>query len=144
LFIVAVVTSTFVFLMFNIRCIVNKSEAMRAMRSLGRIVLDYRKQAGALPPESYVKQVQGNVEGRARLGDLQYRAQWIGIGATDDTILAYVQKTYHSLFIGSGYVVLRLDRRVEWMDKEAFEKLLAQQQGRTEIEMLRQQSEKTF
>ncbi len=36
-----------------------------------------------------------------------------------------------------GYMVLRLDECVEWMGKQEFEKLLAQQQSEFEIEMLR-------
>jgi len=141
---VTVITGVFVFAMINIRSVVNKSEAMRAMRSLGRNVLKYRERTGALPPESYVNNIRKELPGNVRLGQLHYRAQWIGIDVTDDTVLAYVYKNYGSLLVGSGYIVLRLDGRAEWMKKDVFEKLLSKQQSQTEIELLQQQLDKGF
>jgi hypothetical protein len=52
--------------------------------------------------------------------------------------LAYTEKKYRSLLVGKGYVVLRLDGRVEWMGKREFETLLAQHQSPMEIQMLQQ------
>jgi hypothetical protein len=114
---------------------VNRSEAMRAMEQLGRVVGDYRQKNGSVPPESYVDEVRESLEGQIRLGNLRYRARWIEFNSPPDTILAYVLKDYHSLFSHPGTIVLWLDGRVQWMDKERFETLLARQQSQMEIEM---------
>lgn len=134
--IVIVVTAIAVVAMINLKDWVNRSETVRAMEHLGRIVLQYRKDQGCVPPESYVDRIKEDLEGYARLGGLQYRARWINFESTPDEILAYTQKNYRSLIIGKGFIVLRLDGRVEWMDKQHFETLLAQQQSPIEIEML--------
>ena len=144
LIIVISITTAFVFLMINVRYVLNRSESKLAMQQLGQDALEYRKQTGALPSEFYLNGLKEELEGSARLGELQYRAQWIILGAEPDTILAYVQKDYRSLFVDNGYVVLRLDGTVEWMEKDAFEKLLAQQQSQTEIKMLHQQLKQDF
>jgi len=133
--IVVIITAIAVVAMVNFKDYVNRSEAMRAMTQLGQIVLDYRKEHGAVPPESYVNTIKQNLQGQARLGDLRYRAQWIDFEATPDEILAYTEKKYHSLFFRKGYVVLRLDGGVEWTDKESFEQMLAAQQSPLEIQM---------
>jgi len=121
--------------MINFKDWVNRSEAMRAMEQLGQTVLKYRKDRGSVPPESYIDRIKENLEGYIRLGNLRYRAQWLDFESSSDEILAYTEKKYHSL-IGKGFVVLRLDGRVEWMEKQEFRNLLAQQQSPTEIEML--------
>ncbi|MHC4890210.1 MAG: hypothetical protein ACYTEO_12195, partial [Planctomycetota bacterium] len=83
-----------------------------------------------------------NLPGNVRLGNLQYRARWITFESTPDEILAYTEKNYNSLLVGKGYIVLRLGAvlsdkgRVEWMGKQEFETLLAQQQSPEEVEML--------
>jgi type II secretory pathway pseudopilin PulG len=133
--VVVIVTTIAVVAMVNFKDYVNRSEAVRAMTQLGRIVLDYRKEHGAVPPESYVSTIKENLQGRARLGDLRYRAQWIDFEATPDEILAYTEKNYRSLFFRKGYIVLRLDGRVEWTDKQSFEQMLAAQQSPLEIQM---------
>ena len=122
--------------MINFKDWVNRSEAMRAMKHLGQIVLQYRKDYGSVPPESYVNSIKENLEGHVRLGNLQYRARWIKFESSPDEILAYTEKKYRSLIIGKGFVVLRLDGRVEWMDKQDFETLLSQQQSPMESEMM--------
>ena len=132
---VVIITAIAVVAMVNFKDYVNRSEAMRAMTQLGQIVLDYRKEHGAVPPESYVNTIKQNLQGQARLGDLRYRAQWIDFEATPDEILAYTEKNYHSLFFRKGYIALRLDGRVEWTDKESFEQMLAAQQSPLEIQM---------
>lgn len=73
------------------------------------------------------------MEGSVRLGTVQYRAIWITFDSKDDTILAYTQENYHSLFLKSGYVVLWLNGKVEWMEAGRFENLLAGQQSLEEI-----------
>jgi len=123
--------------MINFKDWVNRSEAIGAMEQLSQEVLRYRKEYGAVPPESYVTSIKKNLKGWVRLGDLKYRAQWIDLEATPDEILAYTEKTYPSSLLNDGYVVLRLDGRVEWMGKQQLENLLAQQQSKVEIDMLR-------
>ena len=123
--------------MMNFKDWVNRSEAMRAMDALGRIVIEYRSNHGALPPESFVETIRETLPGQARLGRMYYRGRWIGLDSPDDAILAYTEKRYHSLVLSSGYVVLRRDGRVEWMGKQEFEKLLAGQQSPLEIQIMK-------
>jgi hypothetical protein len=123
--------------MIEFKNLVRKSEAMRAMDNLGKIALQYRKNNGSIPPESYVDTIKKDLEGYVRMGRLQYRAQWIGFDAPPDEILAYVHADFHSLLSQDGYIVLRLDGRVEWMDKAKFEPMLAHQQTKAEVEIMR-------
>ena len=51
---VIVVTIIAVLAMINFKDWLNRSEAMRAMQHLGQIVLQYKKNYGSVPPESYV------------------------------------------------------------------------------------------
>jgi hypothetical protein len=134
---VIVITAIAVVAMINFKDWVNRSEAIGAMEQLSQEVLRYRKEYGAVPPESYVTSIKKSLKGWVRLGDLKYRAQWIDLEATPDEILAYTERKYPSSLLKDGYVVLRLDGRVEWMGKQQFEKLLAQQQSKVEIDMLR-------
>jgi len=134
---VIVITAIAVVVMINFKDWVNRSEAIGAMEQLSDEVISYRKEYGAVPPESYVTDIKRNLKGWVRLGDLKYRAQWIDLEATPDEILAYTERKYPSSLLKDGYVVLRLDGRVEWMGKQQFENLLAQQQSKTEIDMLR-------
>lgn len=136
--IVMALTAVAVVAMICFRDWVNRSEAMRAMEQLGQRVLNYRKVHGLVPPESYVDGIKEDLEGHVRLGDVQYRGLWIDLDSTDDEILAYAQRDYHSLVVGRGYIVLRLDGRVEWLGKQECEKLLAEQQSPTEVQMLRE------
>ena len=137
---VMVITAVAVVALINFKDWVNRSEAMRAMKHLGQIVLKYRDDPNhpSVPPESWVDRQRENLPGNVRLGKLRYRALWIDIESTPDEILAYTEKNYRSLLVGRGYVVLKLDGRVEWMGKKEFKTLLAQQQGPEEIQMLKQ------
>ena len=113
---------------------VNKSESIRVMRLLSEVVRQYRQQNHkALPPESYISR-QKEVIGDARLGKIQYRAQWIDFNAGMDTILAYSYKDY-GLAAGKGYIVMRLDYTVEWMGQMEFEELFAAQRNQAEPEL---------
>ncbi len=138
--IVIVITAVAVVALINFRDWVNRSEAMRVMEHLGQRVLKYRDNPNhpSVPPESWVDRQRENLPGNVRLGKLRYRALWIDIESTPDEILAYTEKNYRSLLIGRGYVVLKLDGRVEWMGKKEFKTLLAQQQNPEEIQMLQQ------
>lgn len=133
-----VITAIAVVGMFNLRDWVKRSEAVRAMEHLSRIVRQYRTENGSVPPESYVDNIKENLEGYVRIGKLHYRAMWIDLETTPDEILAYSKQNCFFSIVGEGVVVLRLDGRVEWMNTQEFELLLAQQQSPEEIRMLQQ------
>ncbi len=132
---VIVATAIAVLAMIIFKDWINRSEATRAIQQLGQTVLQYRKDHGSVPPESYVDRIKENLEGHVRLGSLQYRARWIDFESTPDEILAYTEKNYRSLFFGKGFIVLRLNGTVEWMEEEQFKTLLAQQQSPIEKEL---------
>lgn len=142
--IVIAITAIAVVAMINFRDWVNHSEAIRAMEHLRRRVKQYRDEHGSVPPESWVDRQRENLPGNVRLGVLQYRGLWIEPDSTPDEILAYAEKNYHSLLVGKGYIVLRLDAvlrdegHAEWMGKKEFKTLLAQQQSPEEIQTLQQ------
>jgi len=136
---VIAITFIVIFAVINIRDWINHSEAMLAMKHLGKIVLQYRKESGFVPSESYIDNIKEDIKGQVRIGDLRYRALWIDMDCTDDEILAYTEQSYRSPFFHSGYIVLRLDGRVEWMENDEFEKLLAKQQKPGEILMQKSQ-----
>lgn len=138
---VIVITVIAVVAMINLKNLINRSEATRAMEHLGRIVLQYRKNYGFVPPESYVNRIKEELEGNARLGKVNYRAQWLDFESTPNEILAYTESYHHSWLFGKKHLILRLDGRVEWIDKQKLEALLAQQQSSMEIEMLRKKSQ---
>ena len=133
---VTAVTAIAVVALINFKDWVNRSEAMRAMEQLGRLVINYRQEHGAVPSKSYVQGIKENLKGHGRLGHLVYRGIWVNLESTPEEILAYAERNYHSLLVGKGYVVLRLSGNVEWMEKQDFEALLARQQSRQEVEMM--------
>jgi hypothetical protein len=133
---VIIATALAVTAMIYVKGWVNRSEAMRAMKHLSEIVLQYQKDNGSVPAESHIDRIKEDLEGSARLGNLNYRARWIEPDSSPDEILAYTRRDYPTFAGGSGAIVLRLDGRVEWMGKEAFEPLLASQQKPLEIELL--------
>ena len=140
--IVIAFTTIAVVAMINIKDLVNRSEAMRAMEELGQRVKDYREDpnnfTGILPSKSYVDSIKGSLTGQARFGDLQYRAIWIDSDSTPDEVLAYTERNFRSFLVGKGYVILRLDGRVEWMGKQQFDAILPEKQRQMETEMLQQ------
>jgi len=133
--IVITITSVTVTGMIFLRTFVNRSEAKRALQQLGEIVEQYRKQNGAIPPESFFAEVKQNLEGHVRLGNIIYRARWIRINSPQDSILAYAEEKYFSPFVRKGVIVLRLNGQVQWMDKDTFRELLASQQSPFEVQM---------
>jgi len=133
---VIAITVIAVLALINFKDYVNWSESMQAMNQLSRIVLDYQKSHGLVPPESYINDVMEELQGKLRLGKIIYRARWIDFDAPPDEILAYVKKKHNSLLVHDGYVVLRLDGHVEWMEPEEFEELLAKRQKPMEKESL--------
>ena len=94
-----------------------------------------------VPPQSFVDRVEETLQGYVRLGKLDYRGIWINFESSDDEILAYSERRFRSLLVGSGYVVLRLDGRVEWLGKNEFEAILAKQQSQYEVEVLQERHE---
>ena len=136
---IVLVTLIAVVAMINAKDWINRSEAMRAMEQLGQRVVDYRETHGSVPPESYVTKIKESLEGHVRLGDVKYRGRWIDFESTPDEILAYSQRTYPSSLLDDGYIVLRLNGKIEWLEKEKFEEELARQQSQKEVEILRNQ-----
>ncbi len=133
--VVVLVTTFFVVGMSEFKNVVNRSEAMRAMEDLGQKILTYRKEHGTIPPQNYLNRIRETLPGHARLGNLHYRARWIGFEADDKDILAYAPKGYNSLLTGSGAIFLTLDGQVQWMDKSEFQSLLEKQQSQLEKEL---------
>jgi hypothetical protein len=134
---VLVVTIIAVVAMINFKDWVNRSEATRAMEHLGQIVMKYRQDHGAVPGQSFVDSIVDDLPGRARIGIMVYRAQWIGFESEPEDILAYTKRDALSPFLEDGYVVLRLSGEVEWIKEDDFLVLLAQQQTQDELEMIK-------
>lgn len=126
--IIIVITAAAVVAMINLKQWVSRTEAIQVMEQLGQVVLQYRKEHGSLPSGDDVKGIQDKLQEEVRLDKLQYRAQWIDVDSVPEEILAYTEKRFRASFLSDGYVVLRLDGRVDWMNKEEFQKLLGQQQ----------------
>ncbi len=134
--VVGLATVTAVIAMLHLKDYVNRSEAMRAMTQLGQRVLAYRSERGSLPPQSFIDDVKDDVDGAVRIGNVRYRALWIGPDAPAGTILAYSEKRHPSSFLDDGFVVLRLDGSVEWMPCARFAELFATQRTDAEVESL--------
>jgi len=137
---IIVITAFAVLAMINLKDWVNRSEAMRAMEQLGQVVLQHRKEKGSVPSEDYIRSIKESLEGHVRIPNLRYRARWIDLESTPDEILAYSKKRYRASLLNDGYVVLRLDGRVEWMGEGGFRKLLSQQRRKSpeELQMLQE------
>ncbi len=139
---VIVITAIAVVAMIHFKDVVNRSEAMRAVDRLRQRIKQYRDEHGSVPSESWIDVQRQNLPGNARLGDLKYRGLWIDPDSTPDEILLFVERDYYSLFVGKGYIVLRLgavlidDGHVEWMGRKEFKRLLSQQQSPEDIQML--------
>ena len=133
--VVAIVTLAATFGMIELRNHVSYVESDRAMDQLSEMAMNYKKKNGSFPPESYILQNKDKLEGKVRMGLLVYRARWISFDSPPDTILAYVTKDYSSLFFHPGAIVVLVDGKVEWMDKETFEKQLKRQQSSLELEL---------
>jgi len=134
---VTVGTAIFVVAMINVKDVINKSEAIRAMELLSQGVRKYRDSYHSTPSESYFNRLKSSISA-VRLGDVQYRAQWIGFDDGPDTVLAYSYKNYKFL-VKRGYVVMRLDGNVDWVERGEFIKLLKKQQTDAEIKLLNKQ-----
>jgi hypothetical protein len=138
----AIVIAAFILGFGNFKDYINKSEAIRAFNDLGRKVMDFHKQNGQLPSETMIASLKEQLEGAARIGEIGYRAQWIGIDSPPETIVAYAEKKYNWL-IESGFVVLRLDGQVQYLTPTEFHKLLTQQQTKVETEEMNKTQKKS-
>ena len=134
--IVITLTIIAVIALINFRHWVNRSEAVRAMENLGEVIQKYRNKAGSLPPQSYVDNVKDNLQGQARLGTLYYRAQWIDYDDPPETIIAYTKKEFHSIFLDDGFIVLKLNGNVQWLEEKKCKQILEKQQTSEEIQFL--------
>lgn len=132
--VVLLATVAAVVAMLHLKDYVNRSEAMRAMTQLGRRILTYRAERGSLPPQSFIDDVKDDVDGAVRIGNVRYRALWIGPDAPKDTILAYSEKRHPSSFLDDGFVVLRLDGTVEWMPCARFADLFTTRRTDAEVD----------
>ena len=126
--VVIVVTFVTVLAMMCLKNRVNRLEAARAMEQLGKIVLGYRQQYGAVPAESYILNIKDDLPGAVRLGEIYYRAKWLEFDAGDDEILACSTKKYPSLS-GNKFIVLRLNGDVQLIKPQQLKVLLDQQQS---------------
>jgi len=135
---VLIVTVIAVFAMINFKDYINRSASMKAMSRVGEIVAQYQEQYNRVPPESVVVAEMRNIAGAARLPGMVYRGLWIDLEAEPNDILAYAEKNYPASLFDDGYVVLRFDSNVVWMDCEEFEAMLAEQQTEVELEAIRQ------
>ena len=140
--IVITITGVAVIAMINLKEVINRMEAKRAMEHLSQNVLKYRKTRGSVPPESYINEIKGQLEGNARLGEIYYRARWIDFDSPPDDILAYTKTAGKYLFFDEKYLILRLNGHVEWLSKNQAEKLLAQQQSQAERLMIQEKLKK--
>lgn len=139
--IVALFTAVMIVGFANIKNSINRSESIRAMQLIGKEALGYRQKNGSLPNEEYMKQFIEAI-GAVRINDIQYRASWIEYGSDpNNTILAYEKKTYTGL-VKSGYVVLWLNGKVQWIPKDDFEKILKEQQNQYELQWLKEHFKK--
>jgi type II secretory pathway pseudopilin PulG len=137
--IVILVTIVAVVAIFNLRDYFNRRAAMLAMTVLGNRIKSYRAEHGIAPSESWVKGQRETLPGKDRLGELYYRARWIDFESDPNEILLYTERKSRSIIFPEGYLVLRLKQvllqnvggnvNIEWMDKQKFETLLAQQQS---------------
>lgn len=135
--IIMALTAGFIFIMTGFKDYINKTEALRAMEILRNFVTQYRQEHHSLPPENLLNQFVR--ESRlVRLGQIKYRALWVSYDSPPETILVYSEKSYRS-FIERGCVVMRLNGKVEWMDRDAFEKELLDQQSEAETRIYLQE-----
>ena len=130
---VTVTTFILVIVFANIKDIINRSEATHAVSAIGKRILQYRKDNGYLPPQNYVDTIRQNVAGSVRMGKLNYRALYITRDSKPDEILAYTTQNYKSLFVSKGYIVLRLNGQIEWMDTKSFEEELMRRKDLSEV-----------
>lgn len=118
--VVLLITTASVVGIIHFKDYINRRDALLAVGQLGEKILAYRESQDVLPPEETVQALKEQVSGRTRLGRLTYRAAWITPESKPDTPLAFTQQNYKSLLVSDGYIILRLDGTVEWLNTEQF------------------------
>ena len=118
--VVLVITAVAVVSMIHLKDYINRREALLAVQQLGEKILAYQETQGSLPPEETVQALKQQVSGRARLGRLTYRAPWITPQSRPDSLLAFTQQDYNSLIVSNGFIILRLDGTVQWLNTQQF------------------------
>lgn len=118
--VVLAITAAAVAGMIHLKDYINRREALLAVEQLGEKILAYQETQGTLPPEETVQALKEEVSGRARLGRLTYRAPWITPQSMPDSLLAFTQQDYKSLIVSNGYIILRLDGTVQWLNTQQF------------------------
>ncbi len=118
--VVLAITTVSVVGIIHLKDYINRRDALLAVEQLGEKILAFRESRGMLPPEETVQALMNEVSGRTRLGRFTYRAPWITPQSKPDTLLAFTQQDYKSLIVSDGYIILRLDGTVQWMDTQQF------------------------
>jgi hypothetical protein len=118
--VVLVVTALSVAGIIHLKDYINRRDALLAVKQLGEKILAFRESQGVLPSEEIVRGLMNEVSGRTRLGRFTYRAPWITPDSKPDAPLAFTQQDYKSLIVSNGYIVLRLDGTVQWLDTKQF------------------------
>lgn len=118
--VVLVITALSVVGIIHLKDYINRRDALLAVEQLGEKILAFRESQGTLPSEETVQTLMNEVSGRTRLGRFTYRASEITPESKPDTLLAFTQQDYKSLIVSNGYIVLRLDGTVQWLDTQQF------------------------
>jgi len=129
---IIVITAISAFAMIIVKEQINRSEALRAMNLLSDRLLKYKDTYGALPPETYLDTILGDIPGNLRLGKLKYRAIWITLESGPEEIIAYSEREFRSISTTKGFIVRRLKGDAEWMERKKFIALLESQQSQME------------
>ncbi len=118
--VVLAITTVSVVGIIHLKDYINRRDALLAMEQLGEKILAFRESRGMLPPEETVQTLRKEVSGRTRLGRFTYRAPWITPKSQPDTLLAFTRQDYKSLIVSDGYIILRLDGTVQWLNTQQF------------------------
>jgi len=119
--IVAIVTTLMVLAISNFKEVINRSEATMATEQLGGLVKKKKNHYGSFPPASYLENLTAQVQGSARLGTVVYRADCITCSSGAKAVLMFVKKEYSGLLQNDGFIVVRLDGSIEWLNPDKFE-----------------------
>lgn len=138
LVVVVVITVGMVFAMVNVKEFVNKKEAMLAVGNLNVEIFKYKQANGKWPLQSYVDEKAKQIQGRARLGAVEYRGNLLGYVGSDDVVVVYVKRDYSGLFLDSGYIVAKVNGKVEWLSEEEFDILMSLQWTAEELKKMKE------
>ena len=137
LVLVIVITVGMVFAMVNVKEVVNKKESMLAARNLNFEILKYKQTNNKWPLQSYVDEKAKQIQGRTRLGKVEYRASMFDYVGSNDVVVFYIKREYSGPFIGSGYIVAKVNGKVEWLTEQDFDILMSLQWTVEELKKLK-------